>query len=223
VKKGLILILAVAVIFGVGFTAMAETREFTGYSDANEHGYVEAVVTLNGDSITGIELTEYTELGEAKGEGYPLDEWHEAMEVLPERFINADSADIDTYTGATGTSEKAIQAVERALDKAEGIEQFDGTFLGVSEVSERGNRGIAWVTVEGNDIVNVRLEEAQDDGEFKDEDYGWIHYHFAQNLVAEAFEILDRPDVDTYSGATGSSERWIEAVNNALDKAGWDK
>ncbi len=225
-KKVFIMVLAVAVIFGMGFVVEAdghiEDGEYVGYSEADENGFVEAVVDIENEEITSVELTEYTDLYLAKGEDYPWDEWHEAMEVLPERFVEANSSDVDVVSGATGTSEKAMGAVDMALQKAEGVEQFDGTFLGRSGETDRGNWGVAWVNVEENEIVDVRLEEATDEEEFKDEDYQWDEFHEAQEEMPEWFIEADGPDVDIYSGATSSSELWMEAVQNALEKAGWD-
>jgi len=220
-KKVLTIMLGLAVVFFLGFSAGASAEEYVGFSQADEHGYVMAEVQIENGEILSVSLTEFNDLGQAKGEDYPWDEFHEAMEVLPERFVEANSADVDGISGATNTAEKAMEAVQMALDKSEGVETFDGTFLGVSEPSERGNVGVAWVTVEGDEIVDVRLEEADDEGEFKDEDYPWAEFHFAQDLVADAFVLFDSPDVDTYTGATSSSELWIEAVRNALEKAGW--
>jgi len=225
VKKILALGLAFAVILGFGFAAEAashlEDGEYAGYSEADDNGYLEAVISLEDGEITAVELTEYTDLGEAKGEDYPWDEWHEAMEVLPERFIEADSADVDVVSGATGTSEKAMGAVEMALMKAEGIETFDGTYLGTS-AEDNGGWGVAWVTVEEENIVDVRLEEVTDGEEFKDEDYQWDEFHEAREEMPERFIEADSPDVDAYTGATGSSEMWMEAVQSALEKAGWE-
>ena len=224
-KKLVTLMLAVAVILGMGFVVEAdghlEDGEYVGFSEADENGFVEAVVNIEEGEITSVDLTEYTDLYLAKGEDYGWDEFHEAMEVLPERFVEANSSDVDAVSGATGTSEKAMDAVDMALQKAEGVEQFDGTFLGRSAESDQGNWGVAWVTVEGDEIVDVRLEEATDEEEFKDEDYGYDAYHEAQEAMTEWFVEADGPEVDTYSGATGSSERWMEAVENALEKAGW--
>ncbi len=223
-KKLAITMLALVVTFGMGFASEAdghlEDGEYIGYSEADENSFVEAVVNIEDGEITSVELSEYTDLYLEKGEGYPL-EWHEAMDVLPERFVEANSSEVDAVSGATGSSEKAKSAVEMALQKARGVEQFDGTFLGRSEESERGNWGVAWVTIEGDEIVDVRLEEATEDEEFKGEDYPWLEFHHAQELVADAFVLFDSPDVDTYSGATSSTELWREAVQNALEKSGW--
>ncbi len=224
-KKLLIVMLAAAVIFGLGAGTAAddhlEDGEFIGYSEADENGYVKAAVTLEGGDIISVDLTEYTEKEEAKGEDYPWDDWHEAMEVLPERFEEANSSDVDIVSGATGTSEKAMEAVEMARQKAEGVEQFDGTYLGTS-AEDNGGWGVAWVTVEGESIVDVRLEEVTDGDEFKDEDYGWDHWYEAREAMPEWFVEADSPDVDTFTEATSSSQMWREAVENALEKAGWD-
>ncbi len=223
-KRIFIGVLALAVVIGMGFTGQAdsymEDGEYTGFSEADSRGYVEAVVEISENEITSVNLVEYNDLAEAKGEDYPWDEWHEAMEVLPERFVEADSSDVDIISGATGTSEKAMDAVNMALQKAEGIETFSGTFMGRSP-EDNGSWGIAWVTVEEESIVDVRLEEVTDGEEYKDEDYTWDEFHEAQEELPERFIEADSPDVDTYTGATGSSEMWIEAVENALEKAGW--
>ncbi len=224
-KKLAVFMLAFAVMLGMGFSVEAaghlDDGEYVGYSEADDNGYVQAVVNIEDHEITSVELTEYTDLYLAKGEDYPWDEWHEAMEVLPERFVEANSSDVDVVSGATGTSEKAMAAVDMALQKAEGVEEFEGTFLGRSDVTDRGGWGVAWVTVEEDEIVDVRLEEATDEEEFKDEDYQWDEFHEAQEEMPEWFVEANSPDVDIYSGATSSSELWMEAVEHALEKAGW--
>jgi len=93
-------------------------------------------------------------------------------------------------------------------------------YFGASSITERGNRGIAHVTVEGSEIENVVLKEIDDidEGEFKGEDYGPDEFHEAKETLPERMVEADSYGVDTYSGATGSSERWIEAVKDALGK-----
>ncbi len=222
-KKALVLALALAVIFGLGFNMMAgghwEDGEYTGYSEAGPRGYVQANVTIEDHAITAVELIEFTQVDRAKDEDYGWDEFHEAMEVLPERFVEANDYDVDIVTGATGTSEKAMEAVRMALQKAEGVETFDGTFMGSSEPSERNAWGVAWVTFEDGKITEVSLEESAE-GEFKDEDYGWEEFHEAQETMPEWFVEANDYEVDIYTGATGSSEMWMEAVRDAMAKAG---
>lgn len=223
-KKVLAVVLAMAFVLTFSVSMMAEGHledgEYVGYSSADSHGYVEAHVTLEDGEIVNVDLMEYQETGNLKGEDYSYDEWFDAMDELPGRFEEANSADIDAFSGATGTSEKAMGAVEMALAKAEGETEFDGTFLGVSEESDRGSKGVAWVTVEDGSITEVKLEELSD-GEFKNEDnYEYGEFHEARENMPERFVEADSADVDAYSGATGSSGRWEEAVANALDKAG---
>ena len=193
---------------------------FTAASHANERGYVTAEVTIANDEITAVSLTEYDALAEAKGDDYGLDEWHEAMEELPGRFEESNSAEVDVVSGATSTSEKAMDAVAKALARSEGFTgTFDGTFMGASDVSERGGWGIALVTLEDGDIVEVSLKEVAE-GEFKDEDYGYETWHEAADEMPERFVEANSPEVDVFTEATGSSQMWIQAVERALAKAG---
>ena len=226
-KKLFVAVLALAFVVSFSAAGMAdghlEDGDYVGFSEANDRGYVEAHVTVEGHEIISVELIEIIDTGEAKGEDYGYDTWHEAIEVLPERFVEANSADIDVVSGATSTSEKSMEAVEMALAKAEGQEVFEGTFLGYSEFSDRGGRGLAWVTVEAGEIVDVRLEELQeDDGElvYKDSDYGYDTWHEAQEELTSSFVEANSADVDVFSGATSSSGMWSEAVAEALNKAG---
>ncbi|MCK8825314.1 FMN-binding protein [Fuchsiella alkaliacetigena] len=100
------------------------------------------------------------EPGAAKDEDYGFDAWHEAMELLPNSFIEANSAQVDIVSGATSTSNMAIEAVDMALQKAQGVTKFEGTYLGFSEKSERGNHGVAWVTVKDGEITEIELKKA---------------------------------------------------------------
>ncbi len=213
-------------IAGSSSAIAAEDTAVTGYSEADDNGYVQAEVTLREDQIIDVSLKEFNEMAREKGDDYPWDDWHEAMEVLPQRFVEADDYDVEGVTGATGTSDKAREAVRMALLKTEGVEQFSGTYMGISDIIERG-WGVAWVTVEpdeeapeGYRITDLRLEEVSGD-EFKDEDYGWPEFHEAQEEIAESMMQSDTYEVDAYSGATGSSELWMEAVADALEKAGF--
>jgi len=214
---GLVLAVVIGLTLAVGADSHEEDNIYIGFSEFSR-GFVEARVTLENDDIISVDLLEYNDMGELKDEDYRLDEWHEAMEALPGRFLEANSAEIDVYTGATSTSEKAMAAVEMALQKAEGVEQFDGTFMGLSEV-EDNSWNIAIVTIEEGEITAVELEEVSD-GELKDEDYRLDEWHEARIELPDRFVEANSAEVDTFTGATGSSERWIEAVTDALAKAG---
>ncbi len=199
-----------------------EDGTFKAASEADEHGYAEAEVTISNGNITDVTLWEYTGNGEPKDEDYEYDVWHEASEELPERFVEANSADIDVYTEATGSSKKSKDAVEKAIERASGYEEpFDGTFMGISDKDERGRWGVAWVTLENGNITEVELEEVEEDGEFREEDYDGIEeWSEAYEEMPERFEEANSSEVDVYTGATGTSEKWMEAVERVLENAG---
>ena len=230
-KKILIFCLCLLLVLGAGaYFSAAETEEelatenlFRGYSEADGRGFMEAEVIIEQDSITEVSLREYNEYGLPKGEDYPLEEFQKAMEMLPERFTAADDYEVDTVSGATATSNKAIEAVKMALEKAEGITSFDGTFMGISDdLEDREGRGIAWVTVEAGQIIDIRLEEVSRDS-YKDEDYPLAEFHEAREKLAARIIEADTHEVDTYTGATQSSGLWLEAVERALEKAGYSE
>lgn len=202
-----------------------ETTEktYTGYSDANEHGYAWAKVTVRGDDITRVELMEILSTGNEKDyETYQYEPSVKAYEEMPERFVEADSADVDVYTGATHSSEKFIQAVERALDYAKGGVEgtyYDGTFQGESERTDYGY-AVALVSIKDDRINNVVLKEFDGEGKQKDfSQYQWEAAVEANEEMAERFVETNSPEVDLYTNATQSSIRYKEAVTNALRHA----
>ncbi|ACB84664.1 FMN-binding protein [Natranaerobius thermophilus] len=206
-----------------------EDGMFSAASEADDRGYVYAEVTLENDQITDVELTEFNDKGLAKGEDYGWEPWHEAMDELPDRFVEANSSEIEAYSEATTTSNKAMGAVDKAIQKSEGQETFDGTFMGTSEIDKDLGWGVAWVVVEDEEITEVQLEEVtvadeeedeEDKYEFKDDDYDWEDWQEARETMPDWFEDENTWDVDIYTGATQSSEMWREAVKDALEKAG---
>lgn len=193
---------------------------YTASSNANPRGYVQAEVVIEDGAIASVSLKEFTDKGQEKDAGYAYDVWHEAIQELPSRFVEANSAEIDVVTEATSTSEKAMDAVSKALARSQGYaESFAGMFMGVSEVSERGGWGIALVTLDdqGN-ITEVELKEMTADG-FKDEDYGFEEWHDAAAEMPQRFVNANSSEVDVFTGATSSSNMWMQAVEDALQKA----
>ncbi|MCK8825315.1 FMN-binding protein [Fuchsiella alkaliacetigena] len=53
-----------------------------------------------------------------KGDDYDFEPHHEAKEELAAAFVEANSAEVDIYAGATSTSNMAKEAVALALEKA---------------------------------------------------------------------------------------------------------
>lgn len=196
---------------------------FTGYSDATDNGYAWAKVRIEGNNITEVELMEILSTGNEKDyETYQYGPAVKAHEEMPDRFEEADSADVDVYTGATQSSENFKQAVSRALDYAEGEYEgtyYDGKFQGESERTESGY-GVALITIKDNKIQTVELKEIDGEGEWRDfSEYNWEAAVEANKEMAERFLEANSPEVDVYTNATQSSIRYKEAVKNALRHA----
>ncbi|MBE3519879.1 MAG: FMN-binding protein [Firmicutes bacterium] len=201
---------------------------YKGISTADIHGYAIAEVTIKKDKIVAVKLSEITEKGEVKDYAtYPYPEAKAANETMSRRFVEKNSADVDTVAKATNSSRKYIEAVKFALEKAKKrptvtTKYWNGTFMGASQKDDRG-RGVAWVTIENDKIVKVELEDVTPEGKFKFKDVGEA---YAYPPVLEARDVMERrfveangPNVDTFTGATESSRKWVEAVSNALANA----
>lgn len=221
-----VVVATVALLLAVSFAAGAAKYEdgtYLGFSDADRHGYIMAIVTIENDQITAVILQEMQYTGLPKDESYPWPQFHEAMQVLPQRFIEANGPDIDGYTGATGTVNKAKQAVARALDKAlvdKGPRKYqDGTFYGISTDREHST-GVAWVTIENDKIVKVEVDEFLEDGSWKDwPNYPWPQAYEAMAVYEQRFVEAQDWQIDTISQATGSGIKYMQAVRQALEYA----
>lgn len=200
---------------------------YIGYSDASDRTYTKAVVTIEKGKIVEVILEEINiPTGLPKDENYPWQPWQEAMKELPKRFVEANGYEIDVFTGATHSSEMAIQAVERALKRAEGFEGvIDGIYVGHSQISSRNDRANAIIIVKEGKITEVVLNEYQDiynTVKPKEKDsYPYEPFHQAKEEIAKRILEKGSLPVDIYTGATGSSNMWMEAVEDAMEKAGF--
>ncbi len=200
---------------------------YSAYSEADDYGYARAEVTISGNEIEDVRLEEFTGKGEPLDfSTYPYQPTVEGVQVIKERFIEANSADVDTYTGSTHSSQKYIDAVEKALkialdDPEEEIETdfWPGTFLGTAE--KQNIRAVAWVSIKDDRIIDVFFNEVDlETGEFFD----WDNREYeilpeARREMQERIVLGGTLDVDTFSGATESSELWLQAAENAREKA----
>ena len=199
---------------------------YKGISQADDKGYAVADVTIQRDRITAVTLKEVTELGVDKDYAtYPYAPAKEANVEMAKRFVGKqDTKGVDAYTGATSSSKKYIEAVNFALEKARKTPMvkttyFDGTFYGRSKSGETGY-GVAWVTMKGDKITAVKLDDVTEKGVFKD----WVTYPYpkaleAKDAMEKRFVEKGSAAVDVFSGATTSSTHWMEAVSNALTNA----
>ncbi len=218
---GLSVILASLVFTGCG-PKIYNDGTYKGISVADDKGFAVAEVTVKGDKITEVRLTEFT--GLAVERDFAAYEWKPAVEAnqkLPERFVSKQDANVEAYTGATLSSEKYMSAVSFALEKAKkkpdiAAAYFDGTFLGKSAAGAQGY-GLALVTIEKDKITKVKLMEVTESNELRDfatDSYTPVLQ--AKEKLEKAFIEKNSPQVDVFTGATISSQRWIEAVANAV-------
>jgi uncharacterized protein with FMN-binding domain len=203
---------------------LLDRTTYIGYSDATDHGYAMAVVAIEDDRITNVTLKEFMELSVEKDfstyEYYPSVQAHT---LLPQRFIEVQGAGVDSITGATASSNRYKQAIERALESAKSKEKqnkyFDGIFQGRSKADNHGY-GIALVEIKNDTITRVELKEVDENGELKDfSTYPHEPSREAYRELPERFVQRNSPNIDNFTGATHSTDKYKEAVENALVKA----
>ncbi|MDR1764568.1 MAG: FMN-binding protein [Lachnospiraceae bacterium] len=153
-----------------------------------------------------------------KGEGETARIGGAALEELEKAFVEANTYEVDVVSGATITSEAAIEAVDIALglgggDLAQGggwdeISYRDGVYTGEGD----GYDGavIAEVTISGGEVTGVKLS-----GEDEGQEIG----NAALRKMESAFVAAGSAEVDGVSGATFTSDGSIDAVEDALAQA----
>lgn len=85
----------------------------TGPAVDTRWGPVQVAITLDGDRITAVTVPQYPD-GNRKDEQINA----RALPILVQETLNAQSADIDTVSGATVTSEGYVESLQAALDQA---------------------------------------------------------------------------------------------------------
>ena len=190
---------------------------YKGISPSDDKGFAVAEVTIENDKITDIKLAEFTSMATERDlDSYEWEAAKLANEELPERIIESQDVNVDVYTGATVSSNKYMNAVSFALEKAKKnpditTEYFDGTFMGRSTGDEKGY-GVALVTIENDQITGVRLLEVTQENQFLD----FATYSYTP--VIQAKEQLEKALWNKTvhklirSVATQSSQKWIEAL-----------
>lgn len=221
---GVLVMLLIFVATGCG-PRIYNDGTYKGISTADQDGFAVAEITVASDKIAEVKLSEFTICGLEKDlEAYEYQESKAANEKLSEQFVGRKDADVDIYTGATESSKKYIMAVSFALEKARitpevETKYFDGTFLGKSSVKE-GGYGIALITIENDRITKVRLLEFDENNEPRDfATYPHTPVLQAKEHIEKTIVDKNSVEVEGFSGATISSQRWIEAVADALNAA----
>ncbi len=165
-------------------------------------GDVTVTLTMDGDKITDVKIVGD---GETPGVGTP------AIEQLPAKIIEANSADVEVISGATVTSEAIIEAVKNALGNTDAGNSDAGNDDSALTGTAKGFGGDVTVTLtmDGDKITDVKI--------VGDSETPGVGTPAIEQLPAKIIE-ANSADVEVISGATITSNAIIEAVNNALAK-----
>lgn len=115
-KKGISVLLTMALALATPLYALAETIPANGVYEGSANGMggaVKVAVTVEDGKISGVEVLEHKETA---GISDP------AIEQIPQAIVEAQSTDVEAVTGATVTSEAIKEAVAAALS-GEGTEE----------------------------------------------------------------------------------------------------
>ena len=198
-KKGIIIVVVLVLSFAIlsvgngmlsGDDGASETLTGTAQGFGGE---VSVTVTRANGKIVNVEVVGD---GETPGVGTP------AIEQLPEKIVEANSADVDVIAGSTVTSKAIIEAVKKALESSAG---GSSTLTGSAEGF--GGEVTVTLTMDGDKIVNV---EIVGDGETPGVGTPAIE-QLPEKIIA-----ANSADVDVIAGSTVTSKAIIEAVKNAL-------
>ena len=188
-------------------TEETETTEETVSVDGDSYtaeaqgfgGTVSVTVVLNGSDIVDVQV-----IGDSETAGIGTN----AIEQLPAKIVEADSADVDAVSGATVTSTAILTAVKDALSQA-GLTSAEGTSY-TAEAQGFGGTVSVTVVLNGSDIVDVQV--------IGDSETAGIGTNAIEQLPAKIVE-ADSADVDVVSGATVTSTAILNAVKDALAAA----
>ena len=86
--------------------APAETKTVNGSAERNSHGTVQVQVTFTGGQISDVKFLQLPNTGPSKMAG----------PRLVQATLQAQSANVDTVSGATQTSESYIDSLQAAID-----------------------------------------------------------------------------------------------------------
>ncbi|SEH61977.1 MULTISPECIES: FMN-binding protein [unclassified Leifsonia] len=90
----------------------AATKTVTGSAIDTRYGAVQVKLTFTGGTITAVDTVQAPD-----GNGRDQEINQQALPILQQEVLSSQSANIDTVSGATYTSEGYIQSVQSAIDK----------------------------------------------------------------------------------------------------------
>ncbi|WP_210584317.1 FMN-binding protein [Streptomyces sp. GESEQ-35] len=180
----------------------------TGSTIQTDKGPVQVEVTFEGDKITAVRMLQQPNHPQTTA----------AVPKLISETLTAQSADIDTVSGATITTEGYKESLQAAIDKnassAEASESASPqttteTVAGSTLSTEKGPVQVE-VTFEGDAIKSVRMLQQPNHPQTT---------AAVPKLIAETLE-AQSADIDTVSGATITSDGYKESLQAAIDAKG---
>ena len=169
-----------------------------------KNGPIVVGVVVEDGVITTVDVLQHSE---TQGVGSVAVDW------MPGRIIEANSADVDGVTGATITSDAIKEAVRRALELAANGETAAALAEPVTvQTTVDGRNGpiTVEVTTDGVNIIDVKvLEHSETQG------VGSVAADWMPGRIVEA----NSTDVDGVTGATVTSDAIKTAVTEALKNA----
>lgn len=93
-------------------SAASATKTVTGTAADTRYGLVQVKVTFAGTKITAVDTVQYP-----SESGRDVEINSQALPILQQETLSAQSAHIDTVSGATYTSEGYIQSLQSAIDQ----------------------------------------------------------------------------------------------------------
>ncbi|HHT65611.1 MAG: FMN-binding protein [Caldicoprobacterales bacterium] len=126
--------------------------------------------------------------------------------VTPSPVPTPEPTDDDTEEGEVGE-----------VTTPEGLE--DGVYVGNSEEDDRGNYGEIRITIADEKITDVEFIEYTGDGKPKSAETGYEYEEALQaieELPQQLIETQDVDQIDDFSGATGTTEKFRTAAKKAL-------
>lgn len=182
-----VLSLAIISVLSIGVLAWNDGT-YTGTADGHNGPLTVEVVVVDG-KISAIEVVEHSETPGLFDHGL----------TVRESIIAEQSLTVDSVSGATVSSKAIIAAVQNAL----GFQ--DGTYTGKGQGFK--SEIVVEVEVKDGKIASITIVSQDETPVLSDAAY---------EAIPEAIIAAQSTDVDTVSGATGTSKGIIAAVNDAL-------
>ncbi|MFJ8108618.1 FMN-binding protein [Streptomyces sp. NPDC096132] len=214
---------------GSGSGTAQASGTFTGDVTQTQYGNVQVRITVAGGKITKAEAVQAPEGGTSS------QKTELSVPKLNQAAVAAGSADIDTVSGATYTSEGYKKSLQSALDKAKasagsssdagsgsgsgagssdsGAAQASGTFTGTVAQTQYGPVQVR-ITVAGGKITKAEAVQAPEGGTSSQKT------ELSVPKLNQAAVAAGSADIDTVSGATYTSEGYKKSLQSALDQAG---